>query len=56
MALFAEIVALDTLSYLTNLIRKAGVMGVVLQSGEVKPGDFIRVELPLKPFKKLERV
>ena len=39
-----------------NLIRKAGIMGVVLQSGEVKPGDFIRVELPLKPFKKLERV
>lgn len=39
-----------------NLIRKAGIMGVILQSGEVKPGDAIRVELPPKPFKKLERV
>ncbi|MEQ2527443.1 MOSC domain-containing protein [Bacillaceae bacterium CLA-AA-H227] len=39
-----------------NLIRKAGVMGIVVQSGEVKPGDSIRVELPPKPFKKLERV
>jgi MOSC domain-containing protein YiiM len=29
-----------------NLIRKAGVMGIVLKSGEVKPGDAIRVELP----------
>ncbi|MHC0038787.1 MOSC domain-containing protein [Pseudoneobacillus sp. C159] len=39
-----------------NLIRKAGIMGIILQSGEVKPGDSIRVELPPKPFKKLERV
>lgn len=39
-----------------NLIRKAGIMGVVLESGEVKPGDEIRVELPSKPFKKLERI
>jgi MOSC domain-containing protein YiiM len=39
-----------------NLIRKAGIMGVILQSGEVKPGDTIRVELPHRPFKKLERV
>lgn len=39
-----------------NLIRKAGVMGIVLQGGEIKPGDTIRVELPPKPFKKLERV
>ncbi|MEH7237672.1 MOSC domain-containing protein [Bacillus sp. JJ1562] len=39
-----------------NLIRKAGIMGVILQSGEVKPGDTIRVELPNKPYKKLERV
>jgi MOSC domain-containing protein YiiM len=39
-----------------NLIRKAGIMGVVLQSGEVKPGDAIRVDLPRRPFKKLERV
>ncbi|MFJ7724985.1 MOSC domain-containing protein [Neobacillus sp. NPDC097160] len=39
-----------------NLIRKAGLMGVVLQSGLVKQGDTIRVEFPPKPFKKLERV
>lgn len=39
-----------------NLIRKAGIMGIILQSGEVKPGDTIRVVLPSKPFKKLERV
>jgi len=39
-----------------NLIRKAGIMGVILQSGEVKPGDCIRVELQPKPFKKLDRV
>jgi MOSC domain-containing protein YiiM len=29
-----------------KLIRKAGVMGVVLAGGEVRPGDAIRVELP----------
>lgn len=30
-----------------NLVRKAGVMGIVLSEGEVYPGDAIRVELPL---------
>lgn len=39
-----------------NLIRKAGVMGVVLASGEIKVGDQIEVELPGKPYFKLERV
>jgi MOSC domain-containing protein YiiM len=39
-----------------NLIRKSGIMGVILQSGEVKPGDTIRTDLPHRPFKKLERV
>jgi MOSC domain-containing protein YiiM len=29
-----------------NLIRKAGVMGVVLAGGEVRPGDAVHVELP----------
>ena len=29
-----------------NLIRKAGVMGIVIASGDVKPGDAIRVEMP----------
>ena len=39
-----------------NLIRKVGVMAIVLQSGEVKPSDEIRVEWPQKPYKKLECV
>jgi MOSC domain len=32
-----------------QLIRKAGVMGIVLVDGEVRPGDPIRVELPPTP-------
>jgi MOSC domain-containing protein YiiM len=39
-----------------NLIRKAGVMGIVLADGQVKPGDEIRVELPPEPWKALEKV
>lgn len=39
-----------------NLIRKAGIMGIVLEGGNVNPGDDIRIELPEKPFLKLERV
>ncbi|MDR3429517.1 MOSC domain-containing protein [Silvimonas sp.] len=39
-----------------NLVRKAGVMGVVLGSGETRPGEIIRVELPPLPHHKLERV
>jgi MOSC domain-containing protein YiiM len=39
-----------------NLIRKAGVMTVVLAAGEVKPGDAIEVELPPEPRRKLEPV
>jgi MOSC domain len=39
-----------------NLIRKAGVMSVVIVDGEVKPGDRIRVELPSKPYRALDRV
>ena len=39
-----------------NLIRKAGVMSIVLADGEVKPGDLIRVELPPRPWKDLEVV
>ncbi len=39
-----------------NLIRKAGVMGIVLEGGEVKIGNSITVELPSKPYQKLERV
>lgn len=36
-----------------RLIRKAGVMGVVRASGEVRPGDSIRIELPLPPHRPL---
>jgi MOSC domain-containing protein YiiM len=32
-----------------ELVRKAGVMGVVLSGGEVRPGDPIRVVLPAAP-------
>lgn len=36
-----------------QLIRKAGVMAIVLQGGEVYPADPIRVELPLEPHQPL---
>nr|WP_207957006.1 MOSC domain-containing protein [Rubrobacter tropicus] len=39
-----------------NLTRKAGIMGVVLVGGEVRPGDGVRVELPAEPHGPLERV
>lgn len=39
-----------------NLIRKAGIMGVVLEGGLVTKGDEIRIELPPEPHVKLERV
>jgi MOSC domain-containing protein YiiM len=39
-----------------NLIRKAGVMGVVLSDGAVCPGDAIRIELPPEPHQALEPV
>ena len=39
-----------------NLIRKAGIMGIVLEGGEVRIGNEIVVELPPKPHIKLERV
>ncbi|WLD94613.1 MOSC domain-containing protein [Alkalihalobacillus sp. AL-G] len=39
-----------------NLIRKSGVMGIVLKDGVVRPGDSITVEFPAKPYKPLERV
>lgn len=39
-----------------SLIRKAGVMSIVITGGFVKPGDAIRVELPAKPHRDLERV
>lgn len=39
-----------------NLVRKAGVMGVVISGGEVRSGDAVRVELPPLPHEKLDRV
>jgi MOSC domain-containing protein YiiM len=39
-----------------ELVRKAGIMSVVREGGEVRPGDAIRVELPAEPFRPLERV
>ena len=39
-----------------NLVRKAGIMSIVLEDGEVRPGDEIRGELPPEPHLKLERV
>ena len=39
-----------------NLVRKAGIMAIVLIGGEVRPGDAIRVELPTKPLQSLTPV
>jgi MOSC domain-containing protein YiiM len=39
-----------------NLIRKAGIMGIVLEGGMVKPGDLIQVRFPEPPFLPLEKV
>jgi MOSC domain-containing protein YiiM len=39
-----------------RLIRKAGIMGIVLAGGEVRPGDLVDVELPLPPYKPLDCV
>ena len=39
-----------------SLVRKAGIMGVVLKSGTVKPSDAITVRIPELPWEKLDRV
>jgi MOSC domain-containing protein YiiM len=39
-----------------NLVRKAGIMGIVLADGEVRPGDAIEVELPPEPHSALKPV
>jgi hypothetical protein len=36
-----------------NLIRKAGIMSIVLAGGEVRPGDPIAIELPPLPHQAL---
>jgi MOSC domain-containing protein YiiM len=38
------------------LVRKSGIMAVVVEGGEVRPGDAITVELPLEPHCPLEVV
>ena len=39
-----------------SLVRKAGIMAVVLADGDVQPGDRIRVELPAEPHRPLAPV
>lgn len=39
-----------------SIERLAGIMSVVRQGGEVRPGDAIAVEIPPKPHHPLERV
>jgi MOSC domain-containing protein YiiM len=39
-----------------GLVRKAGVMGIVIASGRVRTGDAIRVELPPGPHHSLQTV
>jgi hypothetical protein len=39
-----------------NLIRKAGIMAVVLTDGEVRPGDPIEATLPEQPHRRLQPV
>lgn len=39
-----------------EIIRKAGIMAVVLDGGDIHPGDIIKIELPSRPFQKLRPV
>ncbi|MFI9816004.1 MOSC domain-containing protein [Saccharothrix variisporea] len=39
-----------------NVVRRAGIMSIVLVGGEVRPGDPIRVELPAAPHTPLQPV
>jgi MOSC domain-containing protein YiiM len=39
-----------------GLVRKAGVMGVVVAGGDVRAGDRVAVELPSQPWRGLEVV
>jgi MOSC domain-containing protein YiiM len=39
-----------------EVIRKAGVMAIVLRGGPVRPGDAVRLELPRSPYRPLEPV
>lgn len=39
-----------------SLVRRAGIMGVVLAGGDVTPGDVVTVELSEGPHECLDRV
>ena len=39
-----------------HLVRRAGIMGIVLEGGAVQPGDAITVELPAEPHQPLDPV
>jgi MOSC domain-containing protein YiiM len=39
-----------------ELIRKAGIMAVVVSGGEVRSADPIRIELPPAPHRRLQPV
>jgi len=40
----------------TGLVRKSGIMAIVITSGEVKAGDLITVQLPAPPHEPLKPV
>ena len=42
--------------FLGRLIRKAGVMSIVITGGDVRTGDAIHVELPPRPHRRLQPV
>jgi MOSC domain-containing protein YiiM len=39
-----------------SLVRKAGVMSIVIAEGDVRPGDTVGVELPVQPHRPLQPV
>jgi MOSC domain-containing protein YiiM len=39
-----------------NLVRKSGVMGIVVAGGQVRPGDPIEIDLPPAPHQPLQPV
>jgi MOSC domain-containing protein YiiM len=39
-----------------NLVRKSGIMSIVIADGDVRPGDAIRVEMPAQPHRRLQQV
>ncbi|MFJ9929536.1 MULTISPECIES: MOSC domain-containing protein [Streptomyces] len=51
--LLKQVVGRDDLG---NVVRRAGIMGVVRAGGVVRPGDPVEVELPEGPHRPLDRV